>query len=127
MRYLSQAFALGALRRGLPIEQFLGPVTRGGEPGIQWVSIESRGEEFEVRLHVVQDVGSEHFADLGEFPPLDPEQEESWIIMAETADELEALELAERLTGAVRTRWVNFAVAAEDYLDYVRSARRHRP
>jgi hypothetical protein len=31
------------------------------------------------------------------------------------------LQLAEQLTGAAPGRWVNFAVAGEDYLDYVRA------
>ena len=120
MRHLSQGFAIGALRRGEPIEQFLGPVTRGEEQGIQWVAIEPVGETFQIRLYAVREVTG--VGDLYEFPPLDPDAEEDGIVLAETADEVEALLLAERLAGAARTRWVNFGVAAEDYRDLRPSA-----
>ncbi|GAA3260759.1 hypothetical protein ACFO1B_55995 [Dactylosporangium siamense] len=39
MRYLTRQFAIGALRRGRGIEQFLGGIQLGGEAAIQWVAI----------------------------------------------------------------------------------------
>jgi len=120
MRHLSQGLAIGALRRGETIEQFLGPVARGEDPGIQWVTIEPVGETFQIRLYAVREVAG--VGDLYELPPLDPDQEDDGIVLAETADDVEALLAAERLAGAVRTRWVNFGVAAEEYRDSRQSA-----
>ncbi len=44
MRYLTRSFAIGALRRGRGIEQFLGGAEVGGVAGIRWVGGESLGE-----------------------------------------------------------------------------------
>jgi hypothetical protein len=41
--------------------------------------------------------------------------------LGRTTDEREALQLAEQLTGAAPDRWVNFAVAGEEYLDFIRA------
>lgn len=120
MRYLSPSYAIGVLRRGMPIEQFLGPVRRGDAEGIRWVSIEPVGEAFEVHLHDRADVGTGGSADISAFPPLDPDQEEDSVLLGAADGEVEALDLAENLTGATRTRWVSFGVAAEDYADYTR-------
>ncbi|NUT34023.1 MAG: hypothetical protein HOV79_13220 [Hamadaea sp.] len=120
MRYLSPSLAIGALRRGMPIEQFLGPVKRGDDVGIRWVSIEPVGDSFEVHLHDRADAGNGERTDIAEFPPLDPEQETESILLGAADGEVEALELAESLSGAIRARWVTFGVAAEDYADYAR-------
>jgi hypothetical protein len=121
---LSESFAIGALRRSASIEQFLGPAFHGERRGIRWVSIEPRPSgRYAVVLYLSLDVGGEHFCDLLEFPPLDPDAEDDGAILAEVDDAGAALTAAERLTEAVRPRWVNVGVAAEDYLDYVRFAR----
>jgi hypothetical protein len=124
VRYLSESFAIGALRRSASIEQFLGPAFYRGRRGIRWVAIEPRRNgRYAVVLYLCWDVGGEHFRDLLEFPPLDPDAEEDGEVLAEVDDAVEALETAERVTAAVRDRWANFGVAAEDYFDYVRSGR----
>jgi hypothetical protein len=124
VRYLSESFALGALRRSAPIEQFVGPAYQGDRQGIRWVTIEPRRDgRYAVVLHLSLDVGSEHFRDLLEFPPLDPEADEAGTVHAEVDDGIEALNTAERVADAVRERWTNVGVAAEDYLDYARSGR----
>jgi len=74
----------------------------------------------------VQGLDDEGFADLSEFPSLDPDDEQyagEGRELGRSADEAEAIELAERLTGAVPDRWVNFAVAGQEYLDFIRSRR----
>jgi hypothetical protein len=86
-----------------------------------WVS------SYRISLHTVQDLDDEHFADLPEFPSLDPVEEDyvgEGRELGRADDEAEAIELAERLTGAAPDRWVNFGVAGEEYLDLVRSRRR---
>ncbi|GGN77710.1 hypothetical protein GCM10011579_060200 [Streptomyces albiflavescens] len=75
MRYLVESFAVGALKRGQGIEQFLGRSATENLAGVWWVSIEPTKRGFVVTLHAVEDVGGEHFCDLLEFPPLDPDYE----------------------------------------------------
>jgi hypothetical protein len=127
MRYLTRSFAIGALRRGSGIEQFLGAVEVGGIAGIRWVVVSPwEGDCYRISVHTVQDLDDEGFADLSEFPALDPDDEQyvgEGRELGRSADEAEAIELAERLTDAVPDRWVNFAVAGEEYLDFIRSRR----
>jgi len=126
MRYLTRRFAVGALRRGAAIEQFLGGVEVAGVAAIRWVEIRPTGEGYRVSLHAAQDLDGQH-ADLANFPPLDPANDEcvgQGRELGRAADELEAIELAERVTDAVADRWVNYAVAAEEYLDYVHARRK---
>jgi hypothetical protein len=123
VRYLSESFAVGALRRSVSIEQFLGPAFHRERQGIRWVAVEPRRNgRYTVVLYLSWDVGGERFGDLLEFPPLVPDADDGEIL-AEIDDPVEALKVAERVTGAVRERWANFGVAAEDYFDYVRCGR----
>jgi hypothetical protein len=81
-------------------------------------------------LHTVRDLDDDRFGDPAEFPPLDPVDEEyvgEGRELGRSADEEEAIALAERLAGAAPDRWVNFAVAGEEYLDLVRARRRGSP
>ncbi|MER7441539.1 hypothetical protein [Micromonospora avicenniae] len=124
MRYLSESFAVGALRRSVSVEQFLGPAFHGERRGIRWVTVEpQRDGRYAIVLYLGWDVGDEHFGDLLEFPPLDPAADDAGEVIAEADDAVEAISTAERIAGAVRDRWANFGVAAEDYFDYVRSGR----
>jgi hypothetical protein len=123
VRHLTPSFAAGALRRGKPIEQFLGPAFHGGRRGIRWVAIEPGPAGFSVLLHLAEDVSEDGLADITEFPPLDPEAYDLWPEIATAGDEVEAIEAAERLAGADPARWTNFGVAADEYRDYVRLAR----
>ncbi len=118
MRYLTEQIALGALRRGATIEQFLGPVKPAG---IRYVEIRAG---FEVYLYLVEDNGNEHFWDVGEFGSLEEREEDEFgrlIARAEDADR--ALAAAEELLGASPTRWVNEGVVQDEYADYVRAGR----
>ena len=45
-----EAFAIGALRRGAEIEQFLGPKEHNGERGVAWVEIWPREEGYVLTL-----------------------------------------------------------------------------
>ncbi|MFD9658501.1 hypothetical protein [Streptomyces mirabilis] len=76
MRYLLDAFAIGALRRGRSVEQFLGPTGSPDRPGVRWVEVRPASGRYEVFLHAAQDVGHPGFIDLVEFPPLDLDDEE---------------------------------------------------
>ena len=125
VRYLIEPFALGALRRGKSIGQFLGGVPESEKPCIRWVEVRPDGGRYRVVLHTLEDVGGEGFADLIEFPPLDPddEDEEFGREIGSADDPLAALHLAEARAGAVRERWVNQGVEQDEYLDFVRAGR----
>lgn len=125
MRYLAESFALGALRRGRPVEQFLGPVGSPERPGIHYVEVRPAKTRYEIFLHTLEDIGHETFADLVEFPPLDPEDEEEEFgrLVGTRDDPLTALTAAEDVTGAVRGRWVNAGVVQDEYHDYVMAGR----
>jgi hypothetical protein len=125
MRYLAESFIVGALRRGSCVEQFLGMVGGSSVPGVRWVEVVPRGEGFVIVLHEVQDIGSEQYVDLVEFPELPGRDgEERFGIEVGVAGEAsDALDLAETMTGAVRQRWVNAGVAQDEYRDFVRAGR----
>ncbi|MGC7103019.1 hypothetical protein ACPZ19_50875 [Amycolatopsis lurida] len=130
MRYLTRQFTIGALRRGNGIEQFLGGTEVAGVAAVQWVAVSPLRGQYRISLHTVQDLDNDRFADLAEFPSLDPVDEEyvgQGRELGRSTDEEEAIALAERLTGAMPDRWVNFAVAGEEYLDLVRTRRRGSP
>ncbi|MCX4479562.1 hypothetical protein OOK44_24415 [Streptomyces cellulosae] len=122
MRHLVESFAVGALRRGQAIEQFLGRAATETPAGVRWVSVEPTERGFVVTLHAVEDVGGGHFCDLLEFPPLDPDDEFGEELGVER-EPLAAMALAENKAGAVRDRWVNAGVAGAEYRDYVRAGR----
>ncbi|MCX5398826.1 hypothetical protein [Streptomyces sp. NBC_00102] len=92
---------------------------------MRYVEVRPAKASYEVYLHAVEDVGSESFLDLGEFPPLDPDEEADefgrFLGMAE--DPLAALIIAEDRTGAERGRWVNENVVQDEYRDFVRLSR----
>jgi hypothetical protein len=125
VRYLTRQFAIGALRRGAGVEQFLGGAHVAGAAAVSWVAVSPSGQGYRVSLHVVEDLDGRH-ADLAEFPSLDPVDEEyagQGRELGRSEDELAALQLAEQLAGARPGRWVNFAMAGDEYLDYVRAGR----
>ncbi|MEV6949489.1 hypothetical protein AB0N07_47835 [Streptomyces sp. NPDC051172] len=67
-----------ALRRGRPVEQFLGPAGSPERPGIRYIEVRPAKTRYEIHLHTLEDVGHETFVDVVEFPPLytDDEEEE---------------------------------------------------
>ncbi|MFB7715672.1 hypothetical protein [Streptomyces sp. NPDC056105] len=129
MRYLAESFILGALRRSCSVEQFLGPCGSAERPGVSYLEVRPTRTSFEVYLHRVEDIGSERFLDVSEFPPLDPddETEEFGTLLGMAEDPLAALIIAEDRTGAERGRWVNQNVIEEEYGDFVRAGRPSGP
>lgn len=92
---------------------------------MRYVEVRPTKTSYEVYLHAVEDAGSVGFLDLGEFPPLDPDDEavEFGRLLGTTEDALTALIAAERRTGAERGRWVNENVVQDEYGDFVRAGR----
>src|ERR1044072_462850 len=98
VRHLTPSFAAGALRRGKPIEQFLGPAFHGGRRGGRWTPIEPRPDGYTILLHVAEDVSDDGLADITDFPPLDPQAYDLWPEIATTVDEAAAIDTGQRLT-----------------------------
>jgi hypothetical protein len=124
MRYLTRQFAIGALRRGKAVEQFLGDTEIDGEPAVRWVAISPVSGRYRISLHTVQDPDDDRIGDLPNLMSLDPVDEAyagEGRELGVSRDEAEAMSLAEHLTGA--ERWVNEAVAGEEYGDHVRRRR----
>ncbi|GAB3989787.1 hypothetical protein GCM10029978_115830 [Actinoallomurus acanthiterrae] len=118
MRHLTRAFASGALHRGKEIEQFLGGIKDGDRHGIRWVALAPGRDGITVYLSEVEDVGTDTFLDITEFPPLDPDEETWGKLVAVVTTPEEALDLAERALGARPGRWVNQGVVCSEYHDY---------
>ncbi|MGW0185743.1 hypothetical protein ACWDV7_08340 [Streptomyces sp. NPDC003362] len=125
MRYLIEPFALGALRRGRSIEQFLGAAGTPEDPGIRWAEVRPTAKGFALVVHVAQDIGDEDFCDLVEFPSFEREdgEEDFGDQIAVVGDAATALAIAEEKIGAGRDRWVNEGMADDEYRDYVRAGR----
>ncbi|MFD7260603.1 hypothetical protein [Streptomyces sp. NPDC059874] len=125
MRYLVEPFALGALKRGRSIEQFLGAAGTPEKPGIRWAEIWPKSEGFVLVVHEVEDIGDEGCYDLVEFPSFEREdgEEDFGRRLAVVDGALAALATAERMIGADRGRWVSQGIAGDDYRDYVRAGR----
>jgi hypothetical protein len=125
MRHLVEAFAVGALRRGAEIEQFLGPREHDGEWGVAWVEIWPRGQGYVITLYggVDRADGYQGQRSLYELPPVRFPHEDGEDMpfreLGTASDPLRALDLAESLTGAVRSRWMNRGLGMDEYADYV--------
>lgn len=123
MRYLSQYFAVLALRRGAQIEQFLGRVQLEDRQGIRWVEIVPRPDGFRVWVWEAEDVGDETACDVMTFPPLGQALDLEPRVLGVVDDELQAMELAHDLAGAQPLHWVNRGMVDEEYRDYVQGGR----
>lgn len=126
MRYLTRQFAIGALRRGRGIEQFLGSTELDGVPAVRWVAISHHS----VSPHTVQDPDDDQSRDLPQFISLDPVDEDyvgQGGELGRAADEAEAMSLAEQLVDATPDRWVNVGVAGDEYQDLVQARRGDAP
>lgn len=64
MRYLTRQFAIGALRRGSGIEQFLGGAEVDGVAAVRWVGVSPMGGQYRISLHTVRDLDDDRFGDL---------------------------------------------------------------
>ena len=129
MRYLTGRFAVGALRRGKAIEQFLGGFEVLGEPALRWVVISPMNRRYRVSLHTVRVPEDDNFGDLANLLSLDP-VDEAYVgegrELGVRDTENEAVRLAADLAGADPRRWVNDGLAGEECRDFVR-ARRESP
>ena len=114
---------IGALRRGAQAEQFLGStVADDGRSAVRWLTASRSGRSFDLRLHEVEDVGSDDFLDVTEFPPLDPEEYVGEGRRVADCEDAIALLAAAVKFGAADDRWVNAGVVQAEYADARRTS-----
>lgn len=102
------------------MEQFLGRSDEGSAC-IRHVELRPRESAIQVWVHDVEDIGSEDYLDLYDFPYLEPDGPDA--PLATFADPRDALAYAHAALAADPGRWVNAGVAASDYLDFIRAGR----
>ena len=89
---------------------------------MSWITASPVSRGFVLRLHRVEDVGSDTYCDVTEFPPIGVEE-----YVGEGREILASKDLAAILQtaadqGAVVDRWVNQGVVCDEYLDSRRDA-----
>ena len=121
-RYLTQAEAVSALRRGRAVEAFVGGCSRDDAPGVRWLQIHERAASIELRVYESADIGSEDLLDLYEFGPLDPALEQ------DAPSELHSFHTFEECVRMIKGRWpgvalklVNEGIVQDEYADYLRA------
>lgn len=118
MRHLTRSFAVGALRRGQQIEQFLGGFEHDGRQALRWVALGPGREGITIYLSEVEDVGTATYSAIDDFPPIDPDDETWGKVIGTKPTAEEVLDLAESELGALPGRWVNQGVVSSEYRDY---------
>ncbi|MEW2353305.1 hypothetical protein [Spirillospora sp. NPDC029432] len=128
MRYLPMSLALGALRRGRAIEQFLGGFEEDGRRGVGYAAILPTPGLFHVRRWAVEDTAELDRHDGLLYPsddafyPEDADQEGGRQVGSASTPE-GAIELAGRELGAAPRRWVNVGMLGYEYRDFVERGR----
>ncbi|NYD47608.1 hypothetical protein BJY14_003591 [Actinomadura luteofluorescens] len=129
MRYLPMSLALGALRRGRPIEQLLGGFAEAGRRGVRFVVITPipAGVCY-ISCTTVEDTmeldrhGGLLYPSENAFYPGDADSEGARTVGTASTPEA-AIELAERELNADPRWWVNLGMLGYEYRDYVARGR----
>nr|CAP48879.1 putative integron gene cassette protein [uncultured bacterium] len=108
------------LRRGKSVEQFIGrsPDFAGH---IRIIELRPSQESIEVWVYDFEDIGTENFLDLYEFPFADQDRADN--PAATFSNPESALSFAAESFAADSARWVNSGVSESEYLDYIRAGR----
>jgi len=118
IRHLSPDQLSGAFRRNGQIEQLLALETMpDGQAVVRWLVVSRAGRELQLRIHAVEDVGSFEFADVSEFPSVNPDEEFGEGVVVASGEDLEELLAIAEAHGASRDRWVNAGIIGQEYLD----------
>ena len=118
MRFVAQTFLESTLRRGKPLEQFLGGAVLNNEPAIRWLELQPASNSIEVWEFVAPDLGDQGRLDFYEFLDV-----EDGTLVATLPSPSEALTFAQAHLGASPERWVNQFVAQDEYRDFIQSGR----
>lgn len=113
VRHLSERQAISALARGDVVEQLLS----ADSTVVEWLRLSGRASSIELVRHRVQNIGSDIFIDVYEFPPSDPEEEHGeGVVLATFRDAAEAV-TASVDYGARTDRWVNEFMVPDEYAE----------
>ncbi len=108
---------LAALRRGVAVQQFLGREGDGDAGVVRWLTVRPASRTVKVVRHEVQDVGTDDFMDVSEFPPVDEDEYTGEGQVVATADSPEDA-LAECVAlGAAPGRWGNEGLVDAEYAE----------
>jgi len=116
MKYLESAFLRSALKLGKAVSQWLPPRSEGNETILRWIDLEPNGEGVRLRYCEVFDAPEMGTYDVGELPPVNPDEPEG---VTEDYSTLEAaLEAARRHYGAHDNRYINASMIDSEYKSY---------
>ena len=123
MRHLLPIDIPATFRRGTSVEQFLGrsPIDAGH---IRHIELRPSDGLIEIWVYDVEDIGSEDYLDIYDFPYLEPVGPETPV--ATFPDPQAAVAYANASLATDPARWVNLGVAQSEYLDYIRAGRPSR-
>ena len=111
-RPLTRAEAAATLRRGREIEQFL---SLADGQVVYLVVSPYADDEYRLTRHVVHDEGTDGFADISEFAPVDEEEYVGEGALVATFADAQHAVLAADEHGGTPDGWVNQGMAATDY------------
>lgn len=120
MRYLSADHISNALKRGSSVEQFLGRSPNNPDY-IRHIELRPSNGSVELWVYDAEDIGSEDWLDLYDFPCLDPNGSET--PTATFQDAHSAIVFASEGLLADVNRWTNQFISQDEYLDYIRAGR----
>lgn len=118
-RHIPPSAVEATVRRTGQVEQLLGlDVTEGGGRVVRWLSLSARRGEFDLRLHEVEDVGSQDFLDVSSFPSVNPDDEYGeGVVLLSGLDDIAAVLAGAATAGAATERWVNQGLIDDEYFD----------
>lgn len=120
MRYLSVDNIFNALKRGNSVEQFLG--RNPDNPNyIRRVELRPSDGSVELWVHDAEDIGSEDWLDLYEFPR--PDSDDPEMPIGTFQDAHSAVAFAKENLLADVSRWTNQFISQDEYLHYIRAGR----
>jgi hypothetical protein len=110
---LTEAEAVAAMNRGVAIEEFL----ERADGQVRYLTAARRRDGLHVLvIHVVKDEGTDDFADISEFSPVDDEEYVGGgRVLLQVDDALAAVVGASSVRGDANV-WVNQGMAAELYV-----------
>ena len=118
IRHLYRALVKPTLERGGGVEQLLAPGAADHMPTVRWLTLfPQEGGVFTLLRHEVVDIGSDEFAYLDAFPPLDPEEAIGEGVEVGTYSTVERALQAAQAMGASVDRWVNQGMVEDEYLE----------
>jgi hypothetical protein len=113
MRYLDVVEIDLALRRGRTVAQWLAPRSEPDQTILRWITLEPRDGGVDLRYCEVFDAADAGTWDFSEFPPVDPDEPEGIVDPQPTLGA--ALEVAVRVHGAARDRFLDGSVIDSEY------------